>query len=115
LFLGPSAAVVHADNVDWDAVAQCESGGNWTADTGNGLYGGLQFKESTWRQFGGLGSPARAPRAEQIAVANRVLAVQGPRAWPTCGPGQVRTPMLTTQWQHPLRDLVQRLLSSLPR
>lgn len=53
-----SAGVAHADNVamGWDAVAQCESGGNWAADTGNGFYGGLQFKPSTWRAFGGVGS-----------------------------------------------------------
>ncbi|OHV04109.1 transglycosylase family protein [Mycobacterium talmoniae] len=87
--LGPSAAVAHADSVNWDAVAQCESGGNWSADTGNGFYGGLQFRESTWREFGGVGSPADAPRDEQIAVANRVLAVQGPEAWPRCGPGMI--------------------------
>nr|WP_179723128.1 transglycosylase family protein [Petropleomorpha daqingensis] len=73
---------------DWDAVARCESGGNWAINTGNGYYGGLQFSQSTWNSFGG---GAYAPRAdlatksEQITVAERVLDVQGPGAWPTCG------------------------------
>jgi len=86
-----TAGVAHADSnmLGWDAVAQCESGGNWAADTGNGFYGGLQFKMSTWHAFGGMGSPAQASREEQIAVANRVLDKQGPYAWPKCGPGKV--------------------------
>lgn len=86
-----SAGFAHADNsmIGWDAVAQCESGGNWAADTGNGFYGGLQFKQATWNAFGGMGSPAKASREEQIAVANRVLDEEGPYAWPTCGPGRV--------------------------
>ena len=74
---------------DWDAVAQCESGGNWSINTGNGYYGGLQFSQS---DLGRLRRhrlrPARRPghaRAQQIAVAEQVLAVQGPGAWPTCG------------------------------
>ncbi|WP_055587660.1 transglycosylase family protein [Peterkaempfera griseoplana] len=72
----------------WDAVARCESGGNWSINTGNGFYGGLQFTNSTWAAFGGT---AYAPRADlagrgaQIAVAERVLAGQGPGAWPVCG------------------------------
>jgi len=70
---------------NWDAVAQCESGGNWHANTGNGEYGGLQFKPATWARYGGLGNPAAASREEQIAVANRVLADQGLEAWPKCG------------------------------
>jgi hypothetical protein len=70
---------------NWDAVAQCESGGNWQANTGNGEYGGLQFKPSTWARYGGVGNPAAASREEQIAVANRVLADQGIEAWPKCG------------------------------
>ncbi|ORW65815.1 transglycosylase family protein [Mycolicibacter senuensis] len=87
-----SAGVARADSnmlMGWDAVAQCESGGNWAADTGNGFYGGLQFKPSTWRAFGGVGLPSKASREEQIAVANRVLNEQGPYAWPKCGPGKV--------------------------
>jgi hypothetical protein len=73
---------------DWDAVAQCESGGNWSINTGNGYYGGLQFSSSTWLGFGGADHAPRADlatREQQIAVAEKVLAVQGPGAWPTCG------------------------------
>ncbi len=79
-----SAGVAHADVMNWDAVAQCESGGNWTANTGNGAYGGLQFKQATWEEYGGVGNPATASKQQQIAVANRVLAGQGPAAWPKC-------------------------------
>ena len=82
--LAPAAA--HADSVNWDAIAQCESGGNWSTNTGNGFYGGLQFKPSTWAAHGGVGSPSGASREEQIRVAERVLATQGLGAWPKCGP-----------------------------
>lgn len=68
----------------WDALAQCESGGNWGISTGNGFSGGLQFTPSTWAGFGGQGSPQDASRAEQIAVAERVLDGQGWGAWPAC-------------------------------
>ncbi|GAA1386555.1 hypothetical protein GCM10009639_10470 [Kitasatospora putterlickiae] len=71
----------------WDKVAQCESGGNWSINTGNGFYGGLQFTSSTWSSFGGTSYAARADLAtkdQQIAVAEKVLAVQGPGAWPVC-------------------------------
>jgi nucleoid-associated protein YgaU len=71
----------------WDRVAQCESSGNWHINTGNGFYGGLQFVQSTWKGFGGLSYAARADlatKAQQISVAQRVLAVQGPGAWPVC-------------------------------
>jgi LysM repeat protein len=77
-----------APDVNWDAVARCESGGNWRINTGNGYYGGLQFSRSTWRAHGGgkYGSTAnQASKSEQIAVAERVLRNQGIRAWPTCG------------------------------
>lgn len=84
----------HASSVNWDAVAQCESGGNWSINTGNGYYGGLQFTLSTWRANGGSGNPANASRSEQIRVADNVLASQGIGAWPVCGPrgysGRVR-------------------------
>jgi multidrug efflux pump subunit AcrA (membrane-fusion protein) len=73
---------------DWDAVAMCESGGNWSINTGNGYYGGLQFSSSTWLGFGGGAYAPRADlatKAQQIAIAEEVLAVQGPGAWPTCG------------------------------
>jgi resuscitation-promoting factor RpfC len=79
------AAGAQADSMNWDAVAQCESGGNWAANTGNGFAGGLQFKQATWNANGGVGSPASASREEQIRVAEKVLASQGPGAWPTCG------------------------------
>ncbi|BBX69364.1 transglycosylase family protein [Mycolicibacterium psychrotolerans] len=80
-----STATAHADSVNWDAIAQCESGGNWSINTGNGAYGGLQFKQATWSANGGTGSPATASRAEQIRVAENVLQTQGLKAWPTCG------------------------------
>ncbi|MBV8964832.1 MAG: transglycosylase family protein [Mycobacteriaceae bacterium] len=79
-----STATANAD-VNWDAVAACESGGNWAISTGNGYFGGLQFTMSTWRANGGSGSPATASRAEQIRVAENVLARQGMGAWPVCG------------------------------
>jgi resuscitation-promoting factor RpfC len=80
-----SSATADADSVDWDAIAQCESGGNWSTNTGNGMYGGLQFKPSTWAANGGVGSPAAASREEQIRVAENVLQTQGLSAWPGCG------------------------------
>jgi hypothetical protein len=84
--LGPSTAEAGAaPTPNWDAIAQCESGGNWHANTGNGEYGGLQFKPDTWARYGGVGNPAAASREQQIAVADRVFAEQGVEAWPTCG------------------------------
>ncbi|MEW5810145.1 MAG: transglycosylase family protein [Actinomycetota bacterium] len=80
-----ATATAHADSVNWDAIAQCESGGNWSINTGNGHYGGLQFKQATWSSNGGKGSPATASRAEQIRVAENVLQTQGLKAWPKCG------------------------------
>ena len=68
----------------WDRLAQCESGGNWSINTGNGYSGGLQFSPGTWRANGGSGSASNASRAEQIRVAQRVLASQGWGAWPAC-------------------------------
>jgi hypothetical protein len=70
---------------NWDAMARCESGGNWSADTGNGFYGGLQFTPATWASNGGVGSPSAASRDEQIRVARNVLRTQGIGAWPVCG------------------------------
>jgi LysM repeat protein len=86
--LGAPVAIAAAPaqaSPDWDAIAQCESGGNWGISTGNGYYGGLQFKMSTWRANGGTGNPANASREEQIRVAENVLKSQGIGAWPTCG------------------------------
>ncbi|MFV0459865.1 MAG: transglycosylase family protein [Actinomycetales bacterium] len=83
-----AAAPAQAQTTVWDAVAQCESGGNWSINTGNGYYGGLQFSSSTWRAYGGGEFAAYAhqtSRENQIRVAQRVLLVQGPGAWPTCG------------------------------
>ncbi|HWC80807.1 MAG TPA: transglycosylase family protein [Pseudonocardiaceae bacterium] len=74
-----------ASGVNWDAVAQCESGGNWATDTGNGYYGGLQFTLSTWHANGGSGMPNEASRETQISVAERILSSQGIGAWPVCG------------------------------
>ncbi|CAA0135751.1 Resuscitation-promoting factor RpfC [Mycolicibacterium vanbaalenii] len=83
--LDGSTATAHADSVNWDAIAQCESGGNWSINTGNGHYGGLQFKPATWSSNGGVGNPATASRSEQIRVAENVLRTQGIKAWPKCG------------------------------
>src|SRR4051794_22242215 len=78
-------ATASADGMNWDAIAACESGGNWSINTGNGYYGGLQFSQSTWAANGGSGNPANASREEQIRGANNVLASQGIGAWPVCG------------------------------
>jgi len=78
-------AATPASATNWDAIAQCESSGNWNTNTGNGYYGGLQFTQSTWKAYGGTGSAANASRDEQIAVAERVLQGQGIGAWPVCG------------------------------
>ena len=80
-----SMGTAKADTVNWDAIAQCETGGNWAANTGNGAYGGLQFKPGTWSANGGVGNPATAPRDEQIRVAENVMQSQGLGAWPKCG------------------------------
>jgi hypothetical protein len=74
--------------VNWDAIAACESGGNWSTSTGNGYSGGLQFSQGTWNAYGGgqySSTAAGASRSQQIAVAQRVLAGQGIGAWPVCG------------------------------
>jgi resuscitation-promoting factor RpfB len=75
-----------SDGSVWDRIAQCESGGNWAANTGNGYYGGLQFNLSTWQANGGSGRPDQNSREQQIAVAERVRdASGGYGAWPVCG------------------------------
>ncbi|GAB3461571.1 transglycosylase family protein [Actinophytocola sediminis] len=81
---GPAQAQTEG-SVNWDAVAQCESTGNWSINTGNGYYGGLQFSQSTWEANGGTGNPADASKAEQIRVAENTLQTQGIGAWPVCG------------------------------
>jgi resuscitation-promoting factor RpfB len=68
----------------WDKLAQCESGGNWSINTGNGYYGGLQFSLSTWRAYGGSGYPHKASREEQIRIAKKLQAAAGWGSWPAC-------------------------------
>lgn len=88
--LGLLAATGNAHAADggvWDRIAQCESGGNWHINTGNGYYGGLQFAASTWRAYGGTAyapTADRASKAQQIAVATKVQRAQGWGAWPVC-------------------------------
>src|SRR5882724_6628508 len=84
LVLAPADA---ATTATWDRLARCESGGDWASNTGNGYYGGLQFGRGTWRAFGGQQYAKRADlatRAQQIEIAERVLAEQGWHAWPAC-------------------------------
>ena len=83
----PIAVSAPANAADWDSLAQCESSGNWSANTGNGFSGGLQFTQSTWKAYGGgqYASNAKdASREEQIQVAEKVLQAQGTKAWPGC-------------------------------
>lgn len=86
--LGLVTGTANADSgVNWDAVAACESGGNWSTATGNGYYGGLQFTQGTWMNYGGGVYASRADlatRGEQITIANKVQAAQGWGAWPVC-------------------------------
>ncbi|MFS8200673.1 transglycosylase family protein [Streptomyces sp. CWNU-52B] len=87
--MGASGASA-ASTSEWDTVAQCESGGNWSINTGNGYYGGLQFSSSTWAAYGGnsyASTADQASKSQQIAVAEKVLASQGKGAWPSCGVG----------------------------
>ncbi|MFB6816029.1 transglycosylase family protein [Streptomyces sp. NPDC056347] len=84
--LGASGASA-ADATTWDRVAECESGGAWSADFGNGFYGGLQLSPETWKAYGGQDYAERADlasRSQQIAVAEKVLEDRGPKAWPSC-------------------------------
>jgi nucleoid-associated protein YgaU len=85
-FVGIGSASA-ADDATWDALAQCESSGDWAINTGNGYYGGLQFSQSTWEAFGGTQYAPRADlasREQQIAIAEKTQAVQGWGAWPAC-------------------------------
>lgn len=68
----------------WDRLAACESGGNWSINTGNGYYGGLQFNQATWQSNGGKGYPHQASKAEQIRVAENLRAARGYSPWPAC-------------------------------
>lgn len=74
----------NADPINWEAIATCESGGNWSADTGNGGYGGLRISAMDWDDNGGVGLPSQASPQQQIAVAKRIMASRGPGAWPAC-------------------------------
>jgi resuscitation-promoting factor RpfA len=88
VLLGSGGAAQAKSGVNWDAVAQCESGGNWAINTGNGYYGGLQFSRSTWKAYGGgkyASTANKASRSEQIRIAEKVLDGQGIGAWPVCG------------------------------
>ena len=89
----PVAGLVTANSASaasvstWDKVAQCESTGNWSINSGNGFHGGLQFTSSTWAAFGGTAfapQADQATKAQQIAIGEKVLASQGPGAWPVC-------------------------------
>jgi hypothetical protein len=80
----PAATSSGSGSGVWDQLAQCESGGNWSINTGNGYYGGLQFSQGSWNAAGGSGSPADASREEQIRVAENLQAMQGWGAWPSC-------------------------------
>ncbi|MDH6117476.1 transglycosylase family protein [Kitasatospora sp. GAS204B] len=76
-----------APETTWDKVAQCEATGNWAINSGNGFYGGLQFTPSTWNAFGGTQyapQANQATKAQQITIGEKVLAAQGPGAWPIC-------------------------------
>ncbi len=82
-----TAAPAQAAGTVWDRVAQCESGGNWSINTGNGYHGGLQFSRSTWLAYGGgqyAPTANKASKAQQIAIAKKTLKGQGPGAWPVC-------------------------------
>lgn len=68
----------------WDRLAQCESGGDWSINTGNGFFGGLQFGLSSWKAVGGEGYPHHASKSEQIARAEKLQDIQGWGAWPAC-------------------------------
>jgi hypothetical protein len=109
--MAPSSGVANAAPAgvpggapNWDAIAQCESGGNWHANTGNGEYGGLQFKPATWARYGGAGNPATASREEQIAVANRLFADQGVEPWPKCG---AQSGLPIAWYSHPAQGIKQ--------
>jgi hypothetical protein len=81
----PPAAVHDSSGVNWDAIAECESGGDWHINTGNGYYGGLQFNLQTWRGVGGTGYPHEHSREEQIYRAEILYSQRGVQPWPVCG------------------------------
>ncbi len=80
----PKARISNAGGSNWDKLAACESGGNWSINTGNGYSGGLQFSQGTWTSNGGKGSPHTASKAEQIRVAENLRSTRGYSPWPAC-------------------------------
>ncbi|QNG37597.1 DUF348 domain-containing protein [Geodermatophilaceae bacterium NBWT11] len=83
-----AAPPASSGGLDWDALARCEAGGNWSINTGNGYYGGLQYNISTWNAYGGqdfASRPDLATREQQIAVGERTYAARGASPWPSCG------------------------------
>ncbi|WP_459612598.1 resuscitation-promoting factor Rpf1 domain-containing protein [Corynebacterium urogenitale] len=121
--LAPAAQA--APDSDWDRLAQCESGGNWAINTGNGFQGGLQFAPSTWAGFGGTQfapTADQATREQQIYVAEKVLASQGWGAWPACSaklglnsaptqravPGTAPKPAPAPQVERAVKDLASQ-------
>lgn len=121
-----AAAPAHTASSVWDSLAQCESGGNWATNTGNGYAGGLQFSPSTWAAHGGTGSPATASREQQIAVAQNVQAKQGWGAWPACAaklglsggaaaPQGATTPPRTAAASAPARVPARQSAAAAPR
>ncbi|MDO5493599.1 MAG: transglycosylase family protein, partial [Nesterenkonia sp.] len=82
--VGVAATAPAASANVWDRLAECESNGNWSINTGNGYYGGLQFSQQSWNAAGGSGSPANASKGEQIRVAQNLHSMQGWGAWPSC-------------------------------
>ena len=87
-FLSATPAADAAPDATWDRVAQCESSGDWSINTGNGYYGGLQFSLSTWQAMGGTMYAARpdlATREQQIAIATKLYEQAGSSPWPVCG------------------------------
>lgn len=113
-FTGTASA---APDSDWDALAQCESTGNWGIDTGNGFQGGLQFSPSTWTGFGGgqyAATANQASREQQIAVAEKVLAAQGWGAWPSCS-SQLGLSSGPTDRSAPAAPQVQQWIPTAPQ
>ena len=83
----PQRVVIFDGGTVWDQLAQCESGGNWAINTGNGYYGGLQFNLATWQSYGGgefAAYPHEATREQQIIIAERLHAARGFQPWPAC-------------------------------
>ncbi|MDG3011437.1 LysM peptidoglycan-binding domain-containing protein [Rhodococcus sp. D2-41] len=112
-----TTGTANAAEHNWDGVANCESSGNWSTNTGNGFYGGLQFTQSTWNAYGGSGNAANASKAEQIRVAENVLNGQGVGAWPVCG--QYLTSGVTSDVaepapQTPIQQVASQVAESAP-